>query len=102
MPLSITCPHCGKGLSLAAELRGKKVRCKACQETFVVKDTSAAVDDPDEDESPDEIVTDRVQTSSRSTRKSKPVRPLDEEEERPRRRDRNRPAKQGSSSVPVL
>jgi hypothetical protein len=71
MPQSITCPHCGKGFTFAADLRGKKVRCKACQETFVVKD--AAVDELDEVDDPDEGANDRIQTSPRSSRKAKPV-----------------------------
>jgi predicted Zn finger-like uncharacterized protein len=101
MPLSVTCPHCGTNYNLAAELRGKKVRCKACQETFVVKDRSASVDDPDEDESP-ALVPDRVQNSLPPTRKSNPARVFYEDEERPRRRDKNRPVKQGSSSLLLL
>lgn len=35
--ITISCPKCEKSLTLRAELEGKKVRCKDCRHTFVVK-----------------------------------------------------------------
>src|SRR6266540_522871 len=34
--LDISCPNCGKQLKVPAELEGKKVKCKGCQEVFAV------------------------------------------------------------------
>src|SRR5262245_50308659 len=36
MPLSVSCPGCGAAYTLADSLRGRKVRCKHCQETITV------------------------------------------------------------------
>jgi predicted Zn finger-like uncharacterized protein len=36
MPVRTACPHCDKVYHFADDLRGKKVRCKNCQGTFVV------------------------------------------------------------------
>jgi hypothetical protein len=108
MAISTTCPHCGKASSMSAELRGKKVRCKSCEETFVVKGRSASDEDSDEDEGPD----DRVQTSSRPARKGAPMRGDDDADDRPRRRDddderprrkgKKKAAQQSSSRLPLL
>jgi DNA-directed RNA polymerase subunit RPC12/RpoP len=35
--LAIACPECDKQLNIRAELEGKKVRCKDCGHTFIVK-----------------------------------------------------------------
>ena len=35
--LDISCPNCGKKLKVPAELEGKKLKCKDCQEVFAVK-----------------------------------------------------------------
>jgi hypothetical protein len=37
----ITCPECKKQLKGPAELQGKKIRCKSCNATFVVKAMAA-------------------------------------------------------------
>ena len=34
--LDVSCPNCGKQLKVPAELEGKKVKCKDCQEVFAV------------------------------------------------------------------
>ena len=109
MPLPITCPHCENSSNVPKEMLGKKIRCKACRETFVVKDESASSDEPNEDERPAQAVTDRIQNSRGLTSKSKRVRQVEEEEdeqeeeeERPRRRDKKRSAKKAASGVPVL
>ena len=35
--LDVSCPNCGKQLKVPAELEGKKLKCKGCQEVFAVK-----------------------------------------------------------------
>jgi DNA-directed RNA polymerase subunit M/transcription elongation factor TFIIS len=35
--LDVSCPNCGKQLKVPAELEGKKVKCKDCQEVFAIK-----------------------------------------------------------------
>jgi hypothetical protein len=35
--LDVTCPSCGKALKIPAELEGKRVKCKDCQEVFQVR-----------------------------------------------------------------
>lgn len=34
--LDVSCPNCGKQLKVPAELEGKRVKCKDCQEVFAV------------------------------------------------------------------
>ena len=41
----ITCPECAKQIKAPADLEGKKIRCKGCGNTFVVRASA-----PDEDE----------------------------------------------------
>lgn len=36
MQVKVTCPHCGKELKAAQELRGKRVACPSCNESFRV------------------------------------------------------------------
>jgi hypothetical protein len=105
MPASVTCPHCGKGSSLPESLVGKKVRCKACEETFVAGAEPAPASDPDEEDGPARRGGGRIRTGARPARDAKPARRPDDEEyddEYDRRRDRKRPAGKGSSAVPVL
>ena len=35
--LDVTCPNCGKVLKVPAALEGKRVKCKGCDEAFVIK-----------------------------------------------------------------
>lgn len=35
--LDVSCPNCDKPLKVPAELEGKKVKCKGCEEVFVIK-----------------------------------------------------------------
>ncbi len=42
MPIQTTCPACEKGYTLPDTQRGKRVRCKNCQGTFVVGESAAA------------------------------------------------------------
>jgi hypothetical protein len=41
-PVQIACPECGKKVKVRAEVLGKKVRCKECEEIFVAKAVKAA------------------------------------------------------------
>jgi S1-C subfamily serine protease len=43
MAVTVTCPACEQSLPLSEELLGKKIRCKACQETFVAAAAPAKV-----------------------------------------------------------
>src|SRR5262249_58619015 len=36
MSIQMACPGCGASYTLSDELRGKKVRCKKCEEIFAV------------------------------------------------------------------
>ena len=40
----ISCPECDKQIKAPAELEGKKIRCKGCGHTFVVRASAAAGD----------------------------------------------------------
>ncbi|HXD88163.1 MAG TPA: hypothetical protein VN641_16865 [Urbifossiella sp.] len=44
--LEVSCPKCGKQLKVPAELEGKRVRCKDCQEIFPVKKGKPAAKAP--------------------------------------------------------
>lgn len=35
--LDVACPNCGKALKVPAELEGKRVKCKGCDEVFAVR-----------------------------------------------------------------
>ena len=35
--LDVACPNCGKALKVPAELDGKRVKCKGCDEVFAVR-----------------------------------------------------------------
>lgn len=73
MTISITCPSCEREYTLADTQEGKTIRCKSCDEKFVVeKPRRSRSRDEDEDRRP----------RQRPTR----VREEDDEEPRPRRR----------------
>lgn len=40
--LSVSCPECNKQIKVAAELAGKKIRCKGCSHVFPVKARASA------------------------------------------------------------
>src|SRR5262249_46541323 len=52
MSITISCPHCDHQYTLADTLKGKTIRCKRCEETFVVG--KARPPRRDEDENGDE------------------------------------------------
>jgi predicted Zn finger-like uncharacterized protein len=41
MPIKTSCPHCSRSYALADTQQGKTVRCKGCNQTFVVRDGAA-------------------------------------------------------------
>ena len=54
MAIHTVCPACNANYQLADTMRGKKVRCKSCAESFVVRGKTLAPDrDEDEDEEED-------------------------------------------------
>jgi HEAT repeat protein len=115
MPIQTTCPACERGYTLPDTQRGKRVRCKNCQETFVVGgDADGAIQTAAADEVPvlrevsDEEAR-RIQAENRTARAAGKLPPLapaangtaaheDEEEDRPARR----PAAAKKSSAPLL
>lgn len=44
--LDVTCPNCDKGLKVPAELAGKRVKCKGCQEVFTIRPPARAAGKP--------------------------------------------------------
>ena len=42
--LDVTCPNCDKALKVPADLEGRRVKCKGCDEAFVVKVRVADLD----------------------------------------------------------
>src|SRR5262249_25545235 len=45
MPIDVRCPSCNLPYQLADSLRGKKARCKRCQQVFVIESRPAAVEE---------------------------------------------------------
>jgi predicted Zn finger-like uncharacterized protein len=72
MSLRTTCPGCRKTYSLNESLRGKTVRCKTCQKTFVVEGEEEILDAVAAEEEPIEAVL--VEPASRRA-EAKPPRP---------------------------
>jgi predicted Zn finger-like uncharacterized protein len=98
MAINVKCPGCGSAYEMDESTSGKKVRCKKCSETFVVK-AAASARDVAEDES-----------SEAESRRSKSRRTDDDERPRKRRRyqddgdnddDFPRRRKRDSSGVPL-
>jgi DNA-directed RNA polymerase subunit RPC12/RpoP len=46
--IAVSCPECDKQIKVPAQVQGKKIRCKACGHTFVVKASSADKTAPDQ------------------------------------------------------
>jgi hypothetical protein len=51
--LDVSCPNCGKALKIPAELEGKRVKCRDCQEAFQVKAPGAKAGKPPTAPKPD-------------------------------------------------
>jgi hypothetical protein len=116
MPIQTTCPACEKGYTLPDTQRGKRVRCKNCQGTFVVGESAAANGTATaEDDVPvlrevSEEEARRIKAENRTARAAGKLPPLavttngprrparDEDEGRPSRG----PAPQKKSSMPLL
>src|SRR5437762_8699820 len=45
MPIDVRCPSCNLPYQLADSLRGKKARCKRCQQVFVIESRPAAAEE---------------------------------------------------------
>jgi predicted Zn finger-like uncharacterized protein len=80
MAIETSCPNCGKEYSLADAQLGKTVRCKGCEDTFVVEPPRRARRGRDEDDE------DRRDSRPRSGR----WRDDDEDDDAPRRSRRRR------------
>jgi dipeptidyl aminopeptidase/acylaminoacyl peptidase len=106
MPLTVRCPKCNKALRIKEDLQGKRIRCPACKEAFVV---DAAVIEPEVaalvEEAPPAQPPHREQVSQR------PGGPRDEEDVSPRparerQRDRDeeeqRPRKKKSGGLVLV
>ncbi len=96
MATRISCPNCETPLAVPEEMLGRKVRCKSCQEVFVVR-TSPPRNDEDEI---DEV--ERIQTSPRPKPVSSRRRDENDEDRPPRRRDDDdRPVRRRERERPV-
>jgi predicted Zn finger-like uncharacterized protein len=96
----MNCPSCQAAFTLDDDLRGKKIRCKKCEEVFAVQPGKRGAD-PDEEDSPrsDRRVADKPvpKSPARAPRDEederparKPARPRDEDDEAPDRRPPSR------------
>src|SRR3954447_394430 len=86
MPLQITCPNCQAQFNVADQVRGKKVRCKVCQEPFTAREEEVEEERPRARRASE----DRLHAEPRPARAPRP--PLAEEEED----DRARPVRRKS------
>ncbi len=93
MTIRITCPGCQSPLSLADELRGKKVRCKKC---------AAAVRVPEDEDDAEDAVELAVQTETKLKVKPKAVAEDDEEESKPAKKKKKKKKAKGGSSVILI
>ncbi len=98
MPHTSTCPHCRTAVRIPDELRGRKVRCKSCSETFVVPD--------DADEPRRGREERRVQTSPKSRLSAGGGRGRDDDDDyddhTARRRERHEPRREQGPPVGLL
>jgi predicted Zn finger-like uncharacterized protein len=88
MAITTTCPGCSTKYQLADTMRGKKVRCKSCSETFTVRDRPIA---PDRDENEEAIQS--------SPRPAKRVARYEDDEDTGRPLPRRRPRKKDSNAT---
>lgn len=93
MAISITCPHCEATFKVSDSLRGKKVRCKKCEEAFVARPPRKK-DDEDEREH-------RIQGKPQPARRG-PRRPADENDDDDRPSPKLRKKKGGGAAGNVL
>src|SRR5206468_2999301 len=84
MSIPTVCPHCGTSFVLNDALLGKKVRCKSCQQPFVVEHTEEA----------ETVAEDRIQAAP--ARKGGPRYRADDDDpdtKRPPKKGGKKPAK---------
>jgi predicted Zn finger-like uncharacterized protein len=103
MPTVIKCPGCQKPLKLNESQAGKRVRCPACKQVFVVppaEEELEVVDDQEEDGPPPKAPGAKRNPAVRAERPVRRSRPApeeeedEEEEERPVRRSRREPVEE--------
>jgi predicted Zn finger-like uncharacterized protein len=103
MSLQITCPSCRTALRIPDEARGKKVRCRSCQEMFTVpqgaSDEMEALPGHDSRE-----MDEQIQDAPRPRRRSIVEEDDDRDRDRPRPRKRNvaRPSTSGGAPVALI
>lgn len=74
MPIPVHCPQCRTLYQVGEQLRGKRVRCKSCQETFLIPASPAAAAEPRPRPAADEASAPRpVRREGRSVRRKKAV-----------------------------
>jgi predicted Zn finger-like uncharacterized protein len=89
MPNVIKCPECQKSLRLNESLAGKRVRCPACKQPFLVPGGVDELEEVPPSEAESEEEEDTGVQARRPARRSRPEPDEDEEEdERPARRSR--------------
>jgi hypothetical protein len=98
MPITATCPGCNATFTLAESFWGKKVRCKKCQEMFLVgagpRQAPAEVRAEE-----DRFAEDRDDSEPRDTQPRRRGQPERDEPDEPRRRKGRPERKQGGRSV---
>lgn len=91
MSIPAVCPSCNASYQLAETMQGKRVRCKSCTETFVVRKKTPAPDG-DEDEA-------RIQASPRPAKR---VARYEEDEDWEQPQPRRRPRKERGNALPLI
>src|SRR5262249_50594421 len=91
LTIPIHCPHCRAHFVLSAQLRGKRVRCRECQETFTVEPEDVLEARP---VSRDEDLQAGLERNPHRRRRA---RPFEDDEPAPRRRPA-RPVERHSGS----
>lgn len=92
MAIRITCPGCKSSLTLADELRGKKVRCKKCETSIKIPDANGAKRQREEEEAD----ADERQPNSSEDDSD------EEDEERPAKKKKKKKAAKGFSPVLII
>ncbi len=76
--ITVNCPDCSKSYKVSPSLIGKKVKCKACDTTFPIADTTESQSEYD-DSAPPSRKPDSVKKSANPTAR-KPSEPSDDDE----------------------
>src|SRR5262245_29133186 len=86
MSFQSVCPGCQTSFTLKDEQRGKKIRCKKCEEIFV----AAPARRPKNEDDDEKVATRPAASGTRSGSRNAPARGRrgDDEDEKPRRKDR--------------